>query len=107
MLVGKLSNSIYKKAIFVNQREILEKGREKFEEKLSLEEQLNVLLQLLLIFNGSKADLTQVGGSKTAGVQTLSTNISNWKKNYTSVCIIDKTSSGLFESKSKNLLDFL
>ena len=107
LLVKKLSNSAYKKAVFVNQKKVLEDGRELFSTKLDLEKQLYILLQLLLIYNGSKGDLTAINGSKSAGVQTLSTNISNWKKNYKSVIIFDQSASGLFGSKSQNLLDLL
>ena len=107
LIIDKLTNSIYKKAVFANQKNILEDGREEFSTKLDLEKQLYTLLQLLLLFNGDTADLTAIKGVKKAGEQRLSTNISNWKKSYKSVKILDQSASGLFESKSQNLLDLL
>ena len=53
------------------------------------------------------ADLTSIGGVAKAGVATLSSTLSNWKKNYADVRIIDQSASGLFEKVSDNLLDLL
>ena len=82
-------------------------GREKFI-SLSCEDQVDILLDVLGLFGRiQSANLTLIGGVSKAGVTTLSSTLSNWKKNYTDVRIIDQSASGLFEEKSVNLLDFL
>lgn len=82
-------------------------GRELFA-SLECEAQVDVLLDVLGLFGRiQSADLTAIGGVAKAGVATLSSTISNWKKNYTDVRIIDQSASGLFESASDNLLDLL
>ena len=75
---------------------------------LSPDEQADVLLQIQGLFcRANKADLTAIGGVASAGSATLSYSLSNWKKNYTDVRIIDQSASGLFEKSSENLLDLL
>lgn len=106
LFLSKLSETVYKNAVFANQEKILKEGRTVFEQ-LPLEKQSELLLQILIIFNGSDADLSEVKGSKKAGVQTINTTISNWKKKYKNVYIIDISPSGLFKSMSKNLLELL
>lgn len=86
---------------------ILVKGREKFT-SLSHVEQIRVLLSVQGLFGRAiKADLSAIGGAAASGVTTLSSSLSNWKKNYTDVRIIDQSASGLFETVSENLLDLL
>ena len=83
------------------------KGKTKFQSLLP-DKQANVLLQIQGLFGRAiKADLTPIGGVASAGVATISSSLSNWKKNYTDVRIIDQSSSGLFEKESGNLLDLL
>lgn len=91
-----------------NPCETLEKGREKFI-ALTAEEQIPVLLAILGLFGRAKsADLTAVGGAGQTGVAALSSLLSNWKKSYTDVRIIDQSASGIFEKISDvNLLDLL
>lgn len=91
-----------------NPCETLEKGREKFQ-ALSPDKQVTVLLAIQGLFGRAiKADLTAIGGVASAGVATLSSSISNWKKNYTDIRIIDQSTSGLFEKVSDvNILDLL
>ncbi len=82
-------------------------GKEAFA-ALPCESQVDILLDILGLFGRiQSADLTPIGGVAKAGVCTLSSMISNWKKNYTDVRIIDQSASGLFESVSDNLLDLL
>jgi CRISPR-associated endonuclease Csn1 len=82
-------------------------GRNLFIE-LSCVEQAEILLMILGLFGRiSSADITKIGGVAKAGVATLSSSLSNWKKNYTDVRIIDQSASGLFECASDNLLDLL
>lgn len=82
-------------------------GREKFC-NLAPNEQVMVLLSIQGLFGRAiKADLSEIGGVASAGVATLSSSLSNWKKNYADVRIIDQTASGLFEKRSENILDLL
>ena len=56
----------------------------------------------------SGCNLTLVGGSANTGATVnFSSSVSNWKKTYKEVNIIDTSSSGLWEKKSDNLLDLI
>ena len=104
--IEKLHKSpyIYRPANPIN---TLLSGREKFM-ALTCESQVDILLDILGLFGRMQsADLTAIGGVSKAGVATLSSTLSNWKKNYTDVRIIDQSASGLFETVSDNLLDLL
>ena len=82
-------------------------GRERFK-ALSPDKQAMELLKIQrLLGRANKADLTAIGGVTSTGVAALSSSLSNWKKNYTDVRIIDQSASGLFETVSENLLDLL
>lgn len=82
-------------------------GRERFI-ALTCESQAGVLLGILGLFGRApSADLTDIGGVLKAGVTTLSSTVSNWKKNYNDVRIIDQSASGLFETVSDNILELL
>jgi CRISPR-associated endonuclease Csn1 len=71
-------------------------------------EQCKTLLQIQGVFGRIKqADLKALHESASSGITAPSLNISNWKKNYTDVRIIDQSASGLFEKVSDNLLDLL
>lgn len=77
-------------------------------ERLDIYEQAYILLQIQGTFGRIKqADLKYLKESTSSGITKVSLNISNWKKNYTDVRIIDQSASGLFESFSDNLLDLL
>ena len=71
--------------------------------------QINVLLAIQGLFTRMKqADLKPLGESSNSGITKLSMNVSNWKKNYSDVRIVDSSASGLFETISEvNLLDLL
>lgn len=104
--MAKLGNSPYKYRP-ANPCLTLEKGRDKFL-ALSPEQQVSALLSIQSLFGRTvKADLTAIGGVASAGVATLSSCLSNWKKTYTDVRIIDSSASGLFEKVSENLLDLI
>lgn len=105
--IDKLQNTVFEHRP-TSPLETLLKGREKFV-ALSPEEQVPVLLAILGLFGRAiKADLEKIGGAKGAGEMALSSSISNWKKNYTDVRIIDTSASGLYENISPdNLLDFV
>ena len=51
--------------------------------------------------------MNAMGGKSQSGTMCLSANISNWKKNYSDVRIIDRSSSGLFEHRTGNLLNLI
>lgn len=91
-----------------NQAKTCEAGAEKFT-ALSPEEQVTCLMNLLTLFGaGSRgADLTAIGGSGQSGEPKLSSKLSNWKKNYQDVRIVDLSASGLFAHRSENLLELL
>ena len=91
-----------------NQRTVLDNGKQKFAH-LTLEDQVKTLLSILGLFNSAStgSDLFLLGGSMNAGVKLQSYCLSNWKKNYKDVRIIDQSASGLFESRSGNLLELL
>lgn len=77
-------------------------------EKLDVFAQAKLLLQVQGTLGRAKqADLKDVRESASSGITKVSVNLSNWKKNYTDVRIIDQSASGLFEKKSNNLLDLL
>ena len=76
--------------------------------KLNVFKQANLLLQVQGTLGRMKqADLKDIGESSSSGVTKVSLNLSNWKKNYKDVRIIDQSASGLFEKVSENLLELL
>ena len=76
--------------------------------KLDIFAQTSVLLQIQGILGRMKqADLKYFNESASSGIIKVSMNLSNWKKNYTDVRIIDQSASGLFETVSDNLLNLL
>ena len=109
LLMDKMSKKPYKNRP-ANPVETLKKGKEKFA-NLDIFEQAKCLLQILSVFGrvSGGCDLQLIGGAgKAAAMVSFSSSISNWKKNYTDVRIIDQTASGLFEKVSNvNLLDLL
>ena len=77
-------------------------------EKLDVFRQVYVLLQIQGVMGRIKqADLKDFRESASSGIIRLSLNLSNWKKNYTDVHIIDQSASGLFEKTSDNLFVLL
>lgn len=105
---NKLETNPYSK-VFGAQQSVLQNGYEKFT-ILPVEEQVMVLLNMLDLFKTGRAggcDLTEIGGVKKAGVYTNRATVSNWKKRFSDVRIIDESASGLYCSSSKNILEFL
>jgi len=77
-------------------------------ENLDIFRQAYVLLQIQGVLGRIKqADLKDLKESASSGIIKLSLNLSNWKKNYTDVRIVDQSASGLFEKVSENLLELL
>lgn len=108
ILVEKIQCSIYK-TMFGSLVEGLENAKSIFEQ-LSLEEQclcINSLINVFKTGRSSGCDLTLIGGKKQAAVCTVSSKVSNWKKNYTCVKIIDESASGIFRKESENILEWL
>jgi CRISPR-associated endonuclease Csn1 len=87
----------------------LKKGKGMFVQA-SIFEQVKCLMQILSLFGrvSGGCDLQTVGGAgRAAAMVGFSSSLGNWKKNYSNVCIIDQSASGLFEKRSVNLLDLL
>lgn len=88
--------------------ETLEKGKDTFCQ-LNVIQQSACLIQILSLFKEGRSnpcDLSLIGSKETAKIR-LSSKLSNWTKRFQEVYIIDQSASGLFENKSKNLLDLL
>ena len=101
----KLQHSIYQKRINAPTKILLD-GRERFL-SLPVPEQAAALLNIHSVFGrlAGGCDLTAIGGaSHSAATISFSTTVSNWKKNYTDVRLIDASASGLWEKQSGNLL---
>lgn len=87
--------------------EIMVSGRDAFQ-ALPTQEQVTVLLAIQGLFGRlGTADLRGIQGSEHSCKARLSASLSNWKKSYTDVRIVDNSASGLFERRSDNLLDLL
>lgn len=104
---NKLQNSIYAKRrnapteLFIN-------GRDEFQSK-SVPEQAKALLNMHQVFGRATGgcDLRAIGGKPTSASTKISATVSNWKKNYSDVRLIDPAASGLWEKRSGNLLELL
>jgi len=110
--MDKMTSNPYKKldilAIFP---ELILKNKNKFL-SLSLKEQITVLLSIMSLFQIGKTsefkyDVTLIGGDKSMPKFRKSIKFSNWKKFARDVRIMDISASGLYVSKSPNLLEFL
>lgn len=109
VLTQKLSVYPFNKRPAVsNVIDALVNGRKKFI-GLAPDEQIKILSEILVVFsrNGGGSDFTSIGGVGKAGTPTLGSSLSNWKKNYSDVRIIDQSPSGLYEKASINLLTLL
>lgn len=78
-------------------------------DKAPLTDQIKLLLGVLQWMSGkaNTCDLSLIGGGPHSGKRTLNCNLSNWKKRYRDVRIIDSSAAGLFEQRSGNLLEEL
>ena len=95
--------------IFGSQLQVLHDKENEFE-NLNLEQQVETLLNLLSIFKTGRTtgcDLKSLGGVGQAGIFTENSKISNWKKSYKDVRIVDISAAGLHRKISKNLLELL
>ena len=106
--IKKLEDSIYKKRVNPPLA-ILKNGKEKFV-SLDVKEQARALLNIHQVFGriSGGCDLSAIGGAKKAAATVnFSSTVSNWKKNYSDIRIIDSSASGLWEKASENLLELL
>lgn len=106
--LDKFKNSIYSKR-WNSPIDTLEKGRSLFV-NLEIKEQTKALLNIHQVFGKASGgcDLSAIGGTKSAAATvSFSATVSNWKKTYSDVRIIDISTSGLWEKKSANLLEIL
>lgn len=81
-------------------------GKEKFE-KLSINEQATALYNILMLLKTGRStgcDLKLIGESGQAGIISLNSDLSKIKDKK-SIRIIDQSPTGLYEKKSKNLLE--
>lgn len=96
-------------AMPASQSKVISKGLAQFE-KLEIKAQIQVLLSLVQLLKTNRAggcDLTGIGGVAKAGVLTISSKMSNWKKAYKDVRIVSRDFSGMYTTRSQNLLDLL
>lgn len=108
LLADKVTKGIYGTA-FGAVIDVLNSGKEKFE-RLSGEEQVKLLCTLVLLLKSGRAgscDLSIVGGKGTAGTYIIGTKLTAWKKTFSKVYLIDMSASGIYETVSANLLDFI
>jgi len=108
--VNKYQNTVFKYRVNAP-LSILVKGRDVFE-KLSVTEQAKVLLNIHQTFGRTSSggcDLQLIkGAGKAAATVNFSSSISNWKKNYTDVRLVDSSVSGLWQKESEiNLLELV
>ena len=105
LYINKFKASFYSKRVN-NPITTLESGRERFL-GLGIYEQSVALLNIHQLFGriAGGCDLTLVGGSANTGATVnFSSTISNWKKLYKKVTIVDSSTSGLWNKESENLL---
>lgn len=109
LFIDKFTYSIYRKRIN-NPVETFVGGRDKFQ-KLSVEQQAEALLNMLMTFgkdSTSGVDLTLINGKGRSGATVnFSSTIANWSKYYSDVRIIDMSPSGIWEKQSGNLLELI
>ncbi len=108
LYIDKLQNTIYRKRVNAPTKTLID-GREKFG-RLEVPDQCKVLLNIHAVFGrlSSGTDLSLIGGSvRSAATVAFSASMSNWKKNYSDVRLIDQSPSGMWEVRSQNLLALL
>lgn len=108
MLEQKIVKSCFGVA-FGNLSDVIEKGENHFI-ALKTEMQCEALLNMINIFKTSRSgtcNLKSIGGVEKAASYRISAKVSNWKKNYKCVRIIDESASGIFRKESENILEWL
>lgn len=107
MLYTILTEKLSQKPFSLRPTLVLDKivGREAEFSALSFDKQVTVLLNLVTLFGRSaskKDDFLQLSGACV-----MSLCLSNWKKRYGSLYLIDASASGIWERRSRNLLALL
>ena len=107
MYINKLESSVYAKRPR-NPLKILKDGRETFC-KLGIVEQTEIIQSIHQVFGRASGgvNLVGIGGKKNSAKTSLPAALSNLRKNYKEVYIIDSSVTGLWEKRSENLLDIL
>ncbi|MGN0377999.1 MAG: type II CRISPR RNA-guided endonuclease Cas9 [Butyrivibrio sp.] len=108
ILSSKVIDGIYS-IPFSSQAKVLKEGCERFE-KLTLEKQVKALTMMVLLLKSGRAgscDLKLIDGSPNAGKYSISSKLSNCKGKYGEVYIIDISASGIYETKSMNLMELV
>ncbi len=108
LFLQKLQHNPYNK-FFSTQFDVLTNGRSTFT-KLSPEEQVQTLLNILSIFKtcrSSGCDLKSINGSAQAARIMISADLTGLSKKYSDIRLVEQSASGLFVSKSQNLLEYL
>lgn len=107
LYLEKMEQSVYQKRANLPKEKLIN-GRDKFL-SLDVENQSKALMNIHQLFGRSTTgvDLSLIGGDKIGGSPKLSSSVSNWKKYYKDVRIIDVSPSGLWERQSENLLELL
>lgn len=96
-------------SIFGSKLQVLHNKENEFK-NLKLEQQVDTLLNVISIFKTGRTtgcDLKVFGGSLNSGIFTEDSKISNWKKSYKDVRIVDVSAAGLHRKISQNLLELL
>lgn len=106
LLCSKLTDSVFAKCPG-NIAATVTAGRDKFA-ALTIEEQITCLLSIISWFgNVQTCNLESIGGTKKTGAKVPNSRFAAWKKNYSDVRIVDTSASGLFETRSENLLELI
>ena len=108
LYIEKYERSIYAKRINKPLQTLLS-GRELFL-SLDIKKQAKALLNIHMTFGrvAGGCDLKLIGGApKAAATISFSANVSNWRKQYKDIRIIDQSSSGLWMKQSDNILSLL
>ena len=107
MYINKLESSVYAKRPR-NPLKILKDGRETFC-KLGIVEQTEIIQSIHQVFGRASGgvNLVGIGGKKNSAKTSLPAALSNLRKHYKEVYIIDSSVTGLWEKRSENLLDIL
>ena len=104
----KLLNTCYC-TVYAKTGDVILKGKEKFE-KLSIDLQCQILMNIIGVLKTGRnggCDLKDIGGAANAANYIINSRVSNWKKDYKSVKIIDESASGIFRKESENILEWL
>ena len=108
LLMRKLGTDPYAK-VFSKQLPTVREGREMFVNN-DLQKQVGALVNIIAIFKvgrSSPCDLSEIGGKSKVASYILSASLKTLSNRMHCIRIIDVSASGLFFSKSSNLLEFL